>query len=282
MSMTSMTKAAGLGVALTATLFATGPASAATFDYFLSCGPSFFTVDAPAAFDSACPTAFGTSSGSARGDFGSIGASAQVLQNNPSQTVPSSYSGQVTYRDTIIFSDPNSGSTNIAVNLLLDGITALNSVDGNLSSTILRGHVMVNYNYFFFMLSSFGGAELGAYSVVGGQVNALGVTDALLQTPLFNVPTNTPLDFHMSLSANAAVVGGTAAIDFGNTFQVPIDRPAFVLANGVTANSGTWLVDNRRVVASVPEPGTWAMFIVGFGAIGAIRRRQRRCTGAAT
>ncbi len=38
-------------------------------------------------------------------------------------------------------------------------------------------------------------------------------------------------------------------------------------------------VDNIGVVAAVPEPGTWAMMLIGFGAIGfSMRRRQR--TGA--
>lgn len=36
---------------------------------------------------------------------------------------------------------------------------------------------------------------------------------------------------------------------------------------------------NFAAAAAVPEPGTWAMMLVGFGGIGAAMRRQRRATG---
>ena len=35
----------------------------------------------------------------------------------------------------------------------------------------------------------------------------------------------------------------------------------------------------RVVTAAVPEPGSWAMLIAGFGTIGALRRRQQRVLG---
>lgn len=38
-------------------------------------------------------------------------------------------------------------------------------------------------------------------------------------------------------------------------------------------------IDNIGVVSAVPEPGTWAMMLLGFGAIGfSMRRRQRTAT----
>ena len=37
----------------------------------------------------------------------------------------------------------------------------------------------------------------------------------------------------------------------------------------------------RAVVSSVPEPGTWAMMLLGFGAVGAMMRRKRPATRAA-
>ena len=48
--------------------------------------------------------------------------------------------------------------------------------------------------------------------------------------------------------------------------------------------NGTGVVDLRQLrvggiqgaVAAVPEPGTWAMMLVGFGAVGASMRRNRR------
>lgn len=41
---------------------------------------------------------------------------------------------------------------------------------------------------------------------------------------------------------------------------------------------GSWRlqIETDRVVAAVPEPGTWALLILGFGAVGAAMRRQRQ------
>jgi hypothetical protein len=43
----------------------------------------------------------------------------------------------------------------------------------------------------------------------------------------------------------------------------------------VTGSSGTGVP-----VAWVPEPGTWALMILGFGGAGAMLRRQRRLAAA--
>ena len=71
-----------------------------------------------------------------------------------------------------------------------------------------------------------------------------------------------------------------------NAFEIPIGSDAFVLPAGVTANSGDWPVNNRRVdpnAGAVPEPATWALMIGGFGMAGAVLRRRRRIvTGSAT
>ena len=38
-------------------------------------------------------------------------------------------------------------------------------------------------------------------------------------------------------------------------------------------------IDNIGIISAVPEPGTWAMMLIGFGAIGFTMRRQRRSQG---
>jgi hypothetical protein len=44
-------------------------------------------------------------------------------------------------------------------------------------------------------------------------------------------------------------------------------------------NSGNWVMDDLTyttgVTAGVPEPASWAMMILGFGAAGALLRRRR-------
>lgn len=37
-------------------------------------------------------------------------------------------------------------------------------------------------------------------------------------------------------------------------------------------------VSTTSILNSVPEPGTWAMMIIGFGAVGTVARRRRRTT----
>jgi hypothetical protein len=84
----------------------------------------------------------------------------------------------------------------------------------------------------------------------------------------------------LMLSTGAGVGGSgspeSAASQFSNSFEIPIGIDAFVLPDGVTANAGDWLVNNRRVgaVEGVPEPATWAMMVLGFGLAGSLMRRR--------
>lgn len=51
-------------------------------------------------------------------------------------------------------------------------------------------------------------------------------------------------------------------------------------ANGTSDSYGGY-VDNITLIQSVPEPSTWAMFILGFGVLGAgLRRRNAQVTSA--
>ena len=53
--------------------------------------------------------------------------------------------------------------------------------------------------------------------------------------------------------------------------DIPITRFVVLAVNGEQINTG---VDNIRVAAAIPEPGTWAMMLIGFGAIGFSMRRS--------
>ncbi|MCY7279494.1 MAG: PEPxxWA-CTERM sorting domain-containing protein [Sphingomonas bacterium] len=54
--------------------------------------------------------------------------------------------------------------------------------------------------------------------------------------------------------------------------------PNALVSNSNIGVDGRFLfnVRNGQVLGAVPEPGTWAMMLVGFGAIGAAMRRSRR------
>ena len=49
----------------------------------------------------------------------------------------------------------------------------------------------------------------------------------------------------------------------------------FTIDYYVPDNAGGVALDISSAVAAVPEPATWAMFLTGFGAIGALARRRR-------
>ena len=45
---------------------------------------------------------------------------------------------------------------------------------------------------------------------------------------------------------------------------------------GTSPNSGSFTGNVRIATAAVPEPATWALMLLGFGAVGAVMRRQRK------
>jgi uncharacterized RDD family membrane protein YckC len=52
--------------------------------------------------------------------------------------------------------------------------------------------------------------------------------------------------------------------------------PVLVIAGALAAVPAS----ATPIVSAVPEPATWAMFLVGFGAIGVMLRKRRRDTVA--
>ncbi len=53
------------------------------------------------------------------------------------------------------------------------------------------------------------------------------------------------------------------------------------LADFAASSTGTFAVDETGGPGGVPEPGTWAMMLAGFGLVGLSRRRNRATTVAA-
>ena len=111
--------------------------------------------------------------------------------------------------------------------------------------------------------------------------------------------------FYQNISGIGATLNGTGGYvlrtlaDFGDTYTSSAYISAFGVGNGNCPGTGNCanfsaLADNLALtvgnttrsvnfaaVAAVPEPATWAMMLVGFGAIGAATRRSRRKTAIA-
>ena len=264
------------------------PAAAANFIVSIgspvgtpSCGNASANESGPTARSLTCAPIGGASllDGSAAATFGYVGGTS-------SAAVGSGYFGTAfgigtssTFSDFVTFeSDPSITSVLVAANLAFSG--AMNSTGFATAGVDL--FYSLGGSFFFSATDDYGIAR-NDFSAVQGAVSTT-LNDALLRTGFFVVPTNTPLLMTMMLSTSAGVGGSgspeSATSQFSNSFEVPFGIDAFVLPDGVTANAGDWLVNNRRVggEGAVPEPATWAMMLLGFGAVGCLARSRRGLT----
>jgi hypothetical protein len=86
----------------------------------------------------------------------------------------------------------------------------------------------------------------------------------------------------VSISVNGAT-GQTFALGQGENFFGIVATGTDVIRTIAFDTNGSGVTDLRQVrlggvstVGPVPEPGTWAMMLIGFGAMGAAMRRRRR------
>lgn len=70
-----------------------------------------------------------------------------------------------------------------------------------------------------------------------------------------------------SLSFNDITLAGLGLAEGQYIYTSPSDT--------ITFNIGSFAAPAATLAAAVPESGTWAMMLVGFGAIGAVMRRRR-------
>ncbi len=83
-------------------------------------------------------------------------------------------------------------------------------------------------------------------------------------------------------SFNAAVGAGTTVVGFGASNLTFNDDNIFINligTAGFTDGASTIVIElSERGIGTVPEPGSWAMLIAGFGIAGAMLRRRRALT----
>lgn len=108
----------------------------------------------------------------------------------------------------------------------------------------------------------------GAGGIASSGVTANGFTEIV--NGYSNLPLNGLIGVFDNLALNNAFLIGT-----GGSFVVPTGATTLYLAtvDGYqwSNNIGSFSVD----IGAVPEPATWALMILGFGAVGAAMRRKR-------
>jgi hypothetical protein len=161
-----------------------------------------------------------------------------------------------------------SGNTNATV----FGSNAFQTLTGGTLSLISTS--AINFNSVVYAPGSnilslaFTGGTLSA--VIGGasptvQVSLPGNGFTSVTSDFLDFPPLVFNDFSISMSAaspSLSLVGGR-------------------IANFTASSTGTFAVDDPGGPGGVPEPGTWAMMLAGFGLVGLSRRRNRTTTVAA-
>ncbi|WP_439545403.1 PEPxxWA-CTERM sorting domain-containing protein [Sandarakinorhabdus sp.] len=125
------------------------------------------------------------------------------------------------------------------------------------------------------------GANLLSFDYfTGGGISGSGNTASLIANPgggaNFTTVTSDFLNFAAGseFDLNMSLLNLTSALGF--TANQPI--------NSFSARAGGILSSDSLpgLTAVVPEPQSWAMFIIGFGIVGAVSRRHRRTTTVAS
>jgi len=279
-----------LSVFVLAVMAVAAPADASSFILSIgspvgtpSCGSVSENGSSPVSDSLVCSPIGGASllDGGAAVTFGYVGGSTRAAVGSGYVGTSFGIGTQSTFTDFVTFTslDPTVTSVLFSANLAYSGTMNATAFAG--ASVDLAYSLSGATSGFIFAANTNNGVARNDFAVVNGSVSATS-SNALLNTGTFLAPVNTPLLMTLQLSTFAGVGGSSfpesASSLFSNSFQIPIGIDAFVLPAGVTANAGTWLVNNRRVgeeASVVPEPGTWALVALGLCGSAMMRRRRQ-------
>jgi len=151
---------------------------------------------------------------------------------------------------------------------------------GNVNQTTIIGYA-ANGRYngvqqggaFFFNAPD--NVDLANYSVFKDWASGDGYYNTVVSSVLALQPGNTRLGLDLRLSIDSWLVRNSVA-DFGNTTRFSLGA----MPNGLSFTSASGVFLAGTAVGGVPEPASWALLILGFGAIG-VRLRRRHPAPAA-
>ena len=90
----------------------------------------------------------------------------------------------------------------------------------------------------------------------------------------------------LGFAAAAALATSASAMTVGASFQSPtglLEDAQSITVDGLTITVSDLASAGGGILASVapiPEPGTWAMMLVGVGGLGGMLRARRKSSGA--
>ena len=243
-----------------------------------------------------CVFVDGSKSASAAAAPGTLHAIAKAAGFSESLNADAGFTGAVN------FGSAASGNTTVKFVIPLSGVMAADIgvrdplTDPDQRSTTVSVHASLSLLNSLGALNAFGFDEtftvdeagvhdhslFSNFTAVGS--SGLGINDLILTSGEVVVPLNTDIRYNLALTAFASSVSanGVAMSDFSHTFGFKVGQPApFILQDGVTANSGDFIVNNvvvdpNAAVGDVPEPSSWALMLLGFGGLGAVLRRTHR------
>lgn len=131
------------------------------------------------------------------------------------------------------------------------------------------------YAYYTYPYTAY--ATAPSYAPVDQVLDSLTLTSGSDLSTGFDVAGGSPPSYYGSLLAQLTLGSGslqnansTGTINFTGTASTNSD------VNLTRASLSVTLEELVQQTSAVPEPTTWAMMLIGFGAIGAALRRQRR------
>ena len=255
--------------------------------------PNVVNSSSPGSANVSCSQGGGAQTAAAFARPGQVGAMGSVAGVG-------SANGQASFTGTVRFDSAASGFTTVAFDLPLSGVLSADVGSLPPGSPALSAFSTIQAEMIFqtqalFFSHSFTDDATGlhdtvfdnGFTVLSGDPHAA-TTTLVLQSPGALVPLNTDLQFTFIITAgaNALSIDGSSSAEFSHTFGFGPGVSPFVLQDGVTANAGGYVVNNRFVGpgpgSAAPEPGVWAMLVLGFGGAGGLLRSRRRLGCAIT
>jgi hypothetical protein len=118
------------------------------------------------------------------------------------------------------------------------------------------------------------GLRIDGYELTAGVANALATAFTTNDIGTYNASVATVAGFLTTATSVYTQFGVPSGLD-RQLFGVPLDTANFyvISIDGVAARSDS-RYDGNLTATAVPEPGTWAMMLAGFGLIGFAMRRK--------